>query len=82
MRVNYKFHDKVYGDFVIDAEVSGSGRVLIVTIEDDHGTDIDFDDFSDSEKQMIISLAKDSAHELDRLPDAEESEDDDELGGE
>lgn len=76
MRVNYKFHDKVYGDFNIDAEVSGSGRVQIVTIEDDHGTDVDFDDFTPEERQIIVEMAKISRDDLDRLPDAEEPDED------
>lgn len=79
MRVNYKFHDKVYGDFIIDAEVSGSGRVQIVTIEDDHGTDVDFDDFTPEERESILFLAKSTAHELDAMPDAgDDDEDEDE----
>ena len=78
MRVNYKFHDKVYGDFVIDAEVSGSGRVQVITVEDDHGTDVDFDDFTDAEKALIRSLAKSAAAELEAMPDAEDDEDEDE----
>lgn len=79
MRVNYKFHDKVYGDFKIDAEVTGSGRVQIVTIEDDHGADIDFDDFTQDERESILHLAKATAFELDRLPDAgDDDEDEDE----
>ena len=78
MRVNYKFHDKVYGDFNIDAEVSGSGRVQIVTIEDDHGTDVDFDDFTPEERETILFLAKSTAHELDAMPDAGDDDDEDE----
>ena len=78
MRVNYKFHDKVYGDFNIDAEVSGSGRVQIITIEDNHGTDIDFDDFTQDERESILHLAKATAYELDRLPDLEDDGDEDE----
>lgn len=79
MRVNYKFHDKVYGDFIIDAEVSGSGRVQIVTIEDDHGTDVDFDDFTPEERESILFLAKSTAHDLDAMPDAgDDDEDEDE----
>ena len=79
MRVNYKFHDKVYGDFIIDAEVSGSGRVQIITIEDDHGTDVDFDDFTPEERESILFLAKSTAQELDAMPDAgDDDEDEDE----
>jgi hypothetical protein len=76
MRVNYTFHDKTYGDFIIDAEVSGSGRVQIITIEDDHGTDVDFDDFTPEEKQIIVEMAKVSRDDLDRMPDAEEPDED------
>jgi hypothetical protein len=72
MRVNYKFHDKAYGDFIINAEVSGSGRVQVITVEDDHGTDIDFDDFTDVEKGIIREMARAAAHELDSLPDLED----------
>ena len=79
MRVNYTFHDKTYGDFIIDAEVSGSGRVQIITIEDDHGTDVDFDDFTPEERETILFLAKSTAHELDAMPDAgDDDEDEDE----
>lgn len=76
MRVNYKFHDKTYGDFNIDAEVSGSGRVHVITIEDDHGQDIDFDDFSPEERQIIVEMAKISRDDLERMPDPEDDDED------
>lgn len=77
MRVNYKFHDKAYGDFYIDAEVTGSGRVQVITVEDDHGTDVDFDDFTPVEKEVIISLAKSTANDIDsgRYYNEDEGED-------
>ena len=78
MRVNYTFHDKAYGDFIIDAEVSGSGRVQIITIEDDHGTDVDFDDFTPDERQIILEMAKISRDDLERMPDPEDEDESDE----
>ena len=65
MRVNYTFHDRAYGDFQIEAEVSGSGRVHVLTIEDDHGQDIDFDDFTETEKFVIRELAKTTASDIE-----------------
>lgn len=78
MRVNCTFHDKAYGDFIIDAEVSGSGRVQVITVEDEHGTDVDFDDFSPVEKEVILSLAKATAIDIDngRYYNEDEDEDD------
>jgi len=76
MRVNYIFHDKAYGDFAIEAEVSGSGRVHVLTIEDDHGQDIDFDDFTENEKLLIVQLAKGVKDDLEAMPDPDEPDED------
>jgi hypothetical protein len=56
MRVNYYFSDKI-DTYKVEAEVSRTNRVTILTIEDSYGSDVDFDDFSEDEKKMIYAKA-------------------------
>ena len=77
MRVNYNFKDD-FGRYDIIAEVSSTGRVSIVDIRDEHGTEIDLDDFSLDEVNQIGYLGRRAAEELDSLPDEEAEDDNDE----
>lgn len=74
MRVNYGYRDSS-GEYDIEAEVSPTGKVSIVTITDEYGTLIDIEDFSDSEVKQMGFLAKEEADELDRMPDADYDDD-------
>lgn len=56
MRVNYYFTDKI-DTYNVEAEVSSTNRVTILTIEDSYGSDVDFEDFSEDEKKMIYAKA-------------------------
>lgn len=74
MRVQYSFRDD-FGEYDIEAEVSATGKVNVVSIVDEYGTDIDIEDFSESEVKQIGFLAKEAADELDKLPDADYDDD-------
>ena len=74
MRVQYSFSDD-FGEYDIEAEVSPTGKVNVVSIVDEYGTDIDLEDFSESEVKRIGFLAKEAADELDKLPDADYDDD-------
>lgn len=78
MRVNYNFSDN-FGEYDIEAEVSPTGKVNVLNITDEYGTDIDLEDFSEGEVKQIGFLAKEAAEELDKLPeiDDDDLEDDD-----
>jgi len=56
MRVNFYFSDKI-DTYKIEAEVSSTNRVTILTVEDSYGSDVDFDDFSEVEKKAIYGKA-------------------------
>jgi len=77
MRVNYNFKDD-FGRYDITAEVSSTGRVSVIEIRDEHGTDIDIDDFSTDEVNQIGYLGRRAADELNSLPDEEAEDDSDE----
>lgn len=74
MRVNYNFKDD-FGRYDILAEVSKTGRVTVLDIRDEYGTEIDIDDFSQDEMNQIGYLGKRAAEELDSLPDEKEDRD-------
>lgn len=74
MRVNYNFKDD-FGRYDILAEVSKTGRVTVLDIRDEYGTEIDIDDFSQDEVNQIGYLGKRAAEELDSLPDEKEDRD-------
>lgn len=74
MRVNYNFRDD-FGEYDVEAEVSVTGKVNIISIADEYGTDIDIEDFSESELNQMGFLAKEAADELDKLPDADYDDD-------
>jgi hypothetical protein len=73
VRVNYNFRDD-FGRYDITAEVSKTGRVSVIDIKDEYGTDIELDDFSDEELNQIGFLGKRAAEELDSLPDEENND--------
>lgn len=75
MRVQYNFKDD-FGRYDITAEVSKTGRVQVLDIRDEYGTEIDVDDFSVDEVNQIGYLGRQAAQELDSLPDEEDTEDD------
>lgn len=74
MRVHYNFSDD-FGQYDIEAEVSATGKVNILNISDEYGTDIDLEDFSESEVKQIGYLAKEAADELDKMPDLDYDDD-------
>jgi len=81
MRVQYGYQDDS-GEYDIEAEVSPTGKVSIVSILDEYGTSIDIDDFSDAEVARMGYLAKEEADELNSLPERDDEDDldnDDEL---
>ena len=55
MQVTFTYRDTA-GDFYVDAEVNGN-RVQIVAITDDYKQDIDIDDFSADERNLMRGLA-------------------------
>ena len=73
MRVNYNFSDD-FGQYDIEAEVSVTGKVNILNITDEYGTDIDIEDFSEGEVKQIGFLAKEAADNLDNSPEEEDEE--------
>lgn len=75
MRVQYNFKDD-FGRYDITAEVSNTGKVSVVHINDEYGTEIDLGDFSQDELNQIGYLGRKAAEELDSLPDEEENDDD------
>jgi len=75
MRVQYGYQDDS-GEYDIEAEVSPTGKVSIVSITDEHGTDIDIDDFNDAEVARMGYLAKEEADVLNNLPDHDDDDDD------
>ena len=74
MRVNYKFRDD-FGRYDILAEVSKTGRVSIIHINDEYGTSIDPEDFSGDEMSRIGFLGRQAAEELENMPDEKEDRD-------
>lgn len=74
MRVNYNFRDD-FGRYDILAEVSKTGKVSVIEIRDEYGTEIDLEDFSADEVNQIGYLGKIAAEELDSLPDEENDND-------
>lgn len=77
MRVNYYFSDNM-DTYKVEAEVYSSNRVQVLIIEDSFGADIDIDDFSDSERDSLISKALAARDQLEMLGDEEDGEDDNE----
>lgn len=77
MRVQYNFKDD-FGRYDITAEVSRTGRVQVLDIRDEYGTEIIIDDFSVDEVNQIGYLGRKAAEELNSLPDeeVEDTEDD------
>ena len=73
MRVNYYFTDKI-DTYKVEAEVSSTNRMHILTIEDSWGSDVDFADFSEDEKKAIYGKAYSAR---DQLEQAEEPDYDD-----
>lgn len=76
MRVNYYFTDRI-DTYKIEAEVSPTNRVIILTVEDSYGSDVDFDDFSESERKAIYAKAYAAR---DQLEQSEEPDYDDNDG--
>jgi len=65
MRVNFYFTDKI-DTYKIEAEVSKSNRVTVLTVEDSWGSDVDFDDFSEDEKKGIYAKAYSARDSLEQ----------------
>mgnify|MGYP003331045455 CR=1 FL=1 len=76
MQVTFKYYE-TSGDYNVDAEVNGN-RVIIVSITDDYNQDIDIDDFSDSEKAAMRTLALRQYHNIINEDDDDSPIDDDE----
>ena len=74
MRVNYNFSDD-FGCYDIEAEVSPTGKVHVVHIHDEYGTDIELSDFSEDELNQIGYLGRRAAEELDSMKDESDDED-------
>jgi len=75
MRVNYNFKDD-FGRYDIVAEVSSTGKVQVIDIHNEYGTEIDIGDFSQEELNQIGYLGRRAADELESLPDEEDDDDD------
>lgn len=82
MRVNFYFSDKI-DTYSIEAEVSSTNKVTVITIEDSYGSDCDFDDFSESERKSIFAKAYAARDALDKSEDPQYSDTygDDAAGG-
>jgi hypothetical protein len=76
MQVTFKYVEST-GDYNVDAEVDGN-RVIIVSITDDYNQDIDIDDFSDSEKATMRSIALKEYHNIINEDDDDSPIDDEE----
>ena len=76
MRVNCNFRDD-FGDYDILAEVSHTGMVSIISVNDEYDNDIDLDDFSEEERNQMGFLAKRAAEDLDNMPDEDNDDDND-----
>lgn len=76
MRVTFFFTDKI-DTYTIEAEVSSTNRVHILSVEDSYGSDVDPDDFSESEMKGIYARAYAARDDLDN---AEEPDYSDEVG--
>lgn len=80
MQVTFTYHDREAGDFNVDAEVNGN-RVILVTVTDDYGYDVDLEDFSDVERSLMRGLALKEYHNImnndddDSVFDDEDGED-------
>ena len=74
MRVNYNFSDD-FGRYDIEAEVSATGKVQIVNVHDEYGTEIELSDFSEDELNQIGYLGRRAAEELDSMKDERDDED-------
>jgi hypothetical protein len=64
MRVQYKFRDAI-DIYDIDAEIYPSGKAHIVSITDSYGTDVDIEDFSEYERNVMHGLAYEAKERLD-----------------
>lgn len=83
MRVNYEWRDSADYPYNIHAEVGLKGRsnIQIVRIVTHDGIELDFhddDNFTTSERQEILWLAKEAGDELESSEDPFENDDDDE----
>ena len=76
MRVNCNFRDD-FGDYDILAEVSHTGMVSIISVNDEYDNDIDLTDFSEEERNQMGFLAKRAAEDLDNMPDEDNDDDND-----
>jgi hypothetical protein len=56
MRVKFYFTDRI-DTYTIEAEVSSTNRIHILTVEDSYGSDVDIDDFSEAERKSINAKA-------------------------
>ena len=74
MRVNYNFSDD-FGRYDSEAEVSAAGKVQIVNVHDEYGTEIELSDFSEDELNQICYLGRRAAEELDSMKDESDDED-------
>lgn len=82
MRVSFNFTDKI-DTYSIEAEVSPSNRVQLLSVEDSYGSDVDPDDFSEAEMRGIYAKAYAARDDLDSSeePDYSDTYGDDADGG-
>jgi hypothetical protein len=82
MRVTFYFTDKI-DTYTIEAEVSSTNRVHILSVEDSYGSDVDPDDFSEAEMKGIYARAYAARDALDgsEEPDYSDEAGDDAAGG-
>lgn len=77
MQVSFKYYDTA-GEFYVDAEVTDK-RVQIVAITDDWKQDIDIDDFSDDERNLMRGLALREYHNIVNSDDEQETDNDEDM---
>lgn len=77
MRVNFYFTDKI-DTYKIEAEVFSTNRVHILTVEDSYGSDVDYDDFNEKEKEYIVKKARDARDQLELSEEPDYDNDDEE----
>lgn len=65
MRVSYYFTDRI-DTYKVEAEVSSTNRVHILSVEDSYGSDVDWDDFSESEKKLAYAKAYAARDQLEQ----------------
>jgi hypothetical protein len=78
MQVTFKYREST-GEYNIDAEVSNGKRVIIVSVTDEYGEDIDLDDFSEDEQYTMRGIAIKEYHNIMNDDDDDSVFDDEEM---